>query len=178
MVAFMSVLSRLDRTLGATKKAAAAILGLAVAWLMIVEVITRYVLGAPWFGLEEITLICVMWLYMVGASMACRERSHLKADVIQLLVKNQTLLNAVTLLSTLISLVMAIYIIQWSFDLVIWGLNKGQTTPVFGIPWVVSQSSLLAGAMFFAIYLLRDLIHDGRTIIASRALSTKEESGP
>jgi len=178
MVVFKPVLSRVDRALGATKKAAAVILGLAVACLMVVEVITRYVLGEPWFGLEEITLVCVMWLYMIGASMACRERSHLKADLVQLLVKNPVLLNSMKSVSTLISLIMAIYVVQWSFDLVVWGLTKGQTTPVFGIPWVVSQSSLLAGAIFFAIYLLRDLIHDLRATLAPGGPPTPEEPGP
>ena len=175
MVVLAPILSRLDRALGAMKKTAAAILSLAVACLMVAEVITRYVLGEPWFGLEEITLLCVMWLYMVGASMACRERSHLKADVIQLLVKNQIVLSALTLLSTLISLIMAIFIAQWSFDLVVWGINKAQGTPVFGIPWVVSQSSLLAGGMFFVIYFLRDLVHDIRAVSALCGPSTTEE---
>lgn len=174
MVAFTPVLLRLDGVLGAAKKTAATILGLAVACLMVVEVITRYVLGEPWFGLEEITLICVMWLYMVGASMACRERSHLRAEVIQVLVKNRVVLSALTILSTLISLIMAVCIVQWSFELVSWGVEKAQGTPVFGIPWVVSQSSLLAGGIFFVIYFLRDLIHDVRAFNALCGSSTQE----
>jgi TRAP-type C4-dicarboxylate transport system permease small subunit len=165
----------LDRALGATMKTAAAILGLAVACMMVLDTFTRYVLGKPWFGLQETTLICVMWLYMIGASLACRERSHLRADLMPLLVKNPILLGAITALSTFISLIMAVYIIRWSFDLVVWGVAKGQTTPALRIPWVVSQSSLLAGGLFFAIYLLRDLIHDVRAVIALCAPQTTEE---
>ena len=160
-----TVLAPIDRALDVTKRTAAVVLSIAVASLMVIEVITRYVLGEPLFGLEEITLICVMWLYMIGASMACRERSHLKAELVQLVVKGQTSLKAIEVLTTLISLVMAVFITQWAFDLVAWGLEKGQSTPVFEIPWFVSQSSLLFGGIFFTVYLVRDLIVDVRNLL-------------
>ena len=137
-------------------------LSVAVAVLVMIQVFTRYVMGEPLFGLEEITLICVMWLYMIGAAMACRSRSHLKAELIQLLVRHQGGLRAIQVLTTLISLVMAVFITLWSFDLVVWGLEKQQSTPVFQIPWVVSQSSLFVGGMFFTLYFVRDLIVDVR----------------
>jgi TRAP-type C4-dicarboxylate transport system permease small subunit len=159
-----TILAPIDRALDATKKAAAVVLSIAVASLMVIEVITRYVLGEPLFGLEEITLICVMWLYMIGASMACRERSHLKAELVQLIVKSQTSLKAIQVLTTLISLVMAVFITLWAFDLVVWGVEKKQSTPVFEIPWFISQSSLLFGGIFFTLYLVRDLIVDIRRL--------------
>lgn len=161
-----TVLTPIDRALDATKKTVAVLLSIAVASLMVLEVITRYVLGEPLFGLEEITLICVMWLYMIGASMACRERSHLKAELIQLLVKSKNVLKAMQVFTTFISFVMAIFITQWALDLVLWGLEKKQATPVFEIPWVVSQSSLLFGGVFFAVYLFRDLVVDIRNLFS------------
>ena len=160
----VAVLAQLDRALSVSKKTAATVLSVAVAVLMAIEVFTRYVMGEPLFGLEEITLMCVMWLYMIGAAMACRSRSHLKAELIQLLVRRQGGLRAVRVLTTLISLVMAVFITLWSFDLVVWGLEKQQSTPVFQIPWVVSQSSLFVGGMFFTLYFLRDLVVDVRTM--------------
>ncbi len=149
-----------DLFLAATKKGAVVILSMIVSIFMVVEVITRYVFGDPLFGLEELTLMSVMWLYMLGASMACRERSHLRAEMVQLFIKNQKVLYVIKALSTCIALVMAACIVYWSYDLVAWGLEKRQSTPVFEIPWVVSQCSLLVGGVFFVIYLTRDVVED------------------
>ena len=161
----VTVFVQLDRALSASKKTLATVLSVAVAVLMAIEVFTRYVMGEPLFGLEEITLMCVMWLYMIGAAMACRSRSHLKAELIQLLVRRQGGLRAIQVLTTLISLVMAVFITLWSFDLVIWGVEKQQSTPVFQIPWVVSQSSLFVGGVFFTLYFVRDLFVDIHAMI-------------
>jgi TRAP-type C4-dicarboxylate transport system permease small subunit len=177
MGAAMRVLARLDRALSATLKTGAVVLGLAVACLMVLGVITRYVLGEPWFGLEEVTLLCVMWLYMVGASMACRERSHLQAGLMPLLLKSPLALSVVRSLTSLIALIMAIFIARWSFDLITWGLAKAQASPVFGIPWVVSQGSLFVGSVFFALYLSRDLVHDTREAMRARASALARGNG-
>ena len=162
MQSILTVFSLVDRVLGMIKNIVAVVLSLVVAVLMVVVVVTRYVLGAPIFGLEEIILISVMWLYMIGASLACRERSHLKADMVGLLVKNPRILQAIQVLTTAISLVMAIYITQWAFSLVSFSFRRVQTTPVFEIPWYFSQAALLVGGIMFTIYLTRDLIVDIR----------------
>lgn len=164
MNALISVLRRVDSLLGMIKKTIAVVLSVVIVLLMVLEVITRYVFGEPFFGLEELTLISVMWLYMIGASMASRERSHLKADIVQFIVRNDRALRVITALATLIALVMAVMIAQWSFDLMAWGYRKQQTTPVFAIPWVFSQSSLFFGSLAFVLYLARDLFHDVRSI--------------
>lgn len=164
MNVLMTALGRLDSLLGMTMKTIAVVLSVVIVLLMVLEVITRYVLGEPFFGLEELTLISVMWLYMIGASMATRERSHLKADIIQFMVRNDRALRVIAALATLISLVMAVMIAQWAFDLMAWGYMKQQTTPVFAIPWVFSQSSLFFGSLAFVLYLIRDLFRDVRGI--------------
>jgi len=162
-----------DRFLATTQKGALVVLSLIVSTFMVIEVMARYVFGEPLFGLEELTLMSVMWLYMIGASMACRERSHLKAELVQLVVKGEASLKAIEVLTTLISLVMAVFITQWAFDLVAWGVEKRQSTPVFGIPWFVSQSSLLFGGIFFTVYLFRDLIVDVRSLFGHGDASHK-----
>lgn len=134
--------------------------GLAVALMLAVGIFSRAVLGAPIFGLEELMLIGIMWFYMLGAALASRERSHLSADFVKVLSGNPKVWRAAALISTAISLFIAIMFVTWAWDLFSWGVKKGQSTPVFGIPWWISQSSLFVASILFVLYLTRDLVNE------------------
>ncbi len=138
------------------------VIGLAVALMLAIGIFTRAVLGTPVFGLEEIMLLSVMWFYMLGAALASRERSHLSADFVRVMSSNPKIWRAAALFSTVVSLIVAVLFSTWAWELFIFGLERGQSTPVFGIPWWVSQSSLFVASVLFVIYLLRDLVHEIR----------------
>ena len=143
--------------------------GLTVTCAMVVGVFTRYVMNAPVFGLEEIILLAVMWFYMLGAAMASRERSHLSADFVKVITNNKAVLRVAAITSTVISLAVSLMIVTWCYDLMAWGFQKGQSTPVFSVPWVVSQASLFVASIFFVVYLVRDLILEIRGDTSSNA---------
>lgn len=142
------------------------ILGLTMAILVFAGVVTRSVFSKPLFGVEELVLLSAMWLYMLGAVVASQERSHLQADFMPLLSNNPHLLACVRVLASGISLIMSIAFVLWSFELFHWSWVKQATTPVFGLPWFVSQASPFVCAVLMTLYTLRDLIID---INAARA---------
>ena len=156
----MAFLKRIDAVLVRIIHPILIVIGLAVALMLAIGIFARALLGAPVFGLEEIMLLCVMWFYMLGVSLASRERSHLSADFVRVMSSNPKVRRAADIVATLISLSVAIMFVTWSYDLFAWGVEKGQSTPVFAIPWAVSQSSLFFASILFVIYLLRDLIHE------------------
>lgn len=158
----MKLLSYLDAGLGGLLKVAVVLTGLAIALMLAAGIFFRSVLEAPVFGLEEIVLFCVMWFYMAGAVLASRERSHLAADFVTVIFENPKVLKVIGMIATVISLIMALFFTDWSWSLVSWGLDKGQTTPVFHLPMWVSQASMLFAAVCFVLYLARDLITDLR----------------
>lgn len=138
------------------------LIGLSVALMLTVGIFSRAVMGTPVFGLEEIMLIAIMWFYMLGASLASRERSHLSADFIKVISSNPKVWRAASLIATVISLGVAVMFVYWSWDLFFFGWQRSQSTPVFSIPWWVSQSSLLVASVLFVVYLVRDLIQEIR----------------
>lgn len=160
MKRILYLMGQIDRALIFVIKPAIAVLSLLIAVMLAVGIFTRSVLEKPVFGLEEIVLLAAMWLYMIGAAMASRDRSHLSADFIQVLTSNPKVIAFFHLLATLISLGMAIVFAVWAYDLMSWSLAKGQTSIVFKIPWYVSQSSLFVGSVLFIFYLIRDLLND------------------
>ncbi|SCM66552.1 TRAP transporter small permease [Donghicola eburneus] len=158
----MKILSYFDAGLSGLLKTLVVLTGLAIAGMLTIGIFFRSVLETPVFGLEEIVLFCVMWFYMAGAVLASRERSHLAADFVTVIFENPRILKVIGIIATLISLIMAAFFTDWSWSLVSWGLDRGQTTPVFHLPMWVSQASMLFAAVCFVLYLLRDFISDIR----------------
>ncbi|WP_324769571.1 TRAP transporter small permease [Pokkaliibacter plantistimulans] len=141
-------------------KPVVVVLSCIIAFLMVYGIFARSIIGHPVFGLEEIIMMAAVWLYMLGAVLASRDRSHLAADFVQVICKNPKIVKFMTLLSTAISLFMAIMFSTWGYNLFIWGVQKGQATIVFHIPQYLSQSSLFAASLLLIFYLLRDFFTD------------------
>ncbi|NMG29460.1 TRAP transporter small permease [Aromatoleum evansii] len=154
----MNILKCLDALVVRIVNPILVLIGLAVALLLAIGIFSRAVLGKPVFGLEELMLLSAMWFYMLGAALASRERSHLSADFVQVLTSNPKIHRAASLVSTVISLGVAVMFATWAWNLFAFGLERGQTTAVFGIPWWTAQVSLLVASIAFVIYLIRDLI--------------------
>ncbi len=154
----MHILKRLDVLVVRIIHPILVVVGLAVALMLAIGIFSRAVLGKPVFGLEEIMLMAVMWFYMLGAALASRDRSHLSADFVQVMSSNPKVRRAASIVSTVISLGVAVMFVTWSWSLFAFGLERGQTTAVFAVPWWVSQVSLLVASIAFVIYLARDLI--------------------
>jgi len=138
---------------------------LMLSGVMVTEVVSRYFLGYPIWGWEELAMISAMWLYMIGAAMAAYEGTHLKTEIVSLWIKNPRNLRIVKALASLIALIMAGFMAYWSSDILFWGLKQNPTTPVFDIPWVVAQSSLFVAGIIISIYFLRDLLHQAGDIL-------------
>lgn len=160
MKKILYLMGQIDRVLMFVIRPIVAVISVLVAVMLAVGIFTRSVLEKPVFGLEELVLLGAMWLYMFGAAIASRDRSHLSADFVQVVSSNPTVIRFFHLLATVISLGMAIMFARWSFDLMAWSWDKGQTSIVFKIPWYVSQSSLFFGSVLFIFYLIRDFLND------------------
>lgn len=150
----------LDRLVLTIIRPIVILISIFIALALSYGIFARAVLDTPVFGIEELILIGAMWLYMLGAVLASRERSHLKADFIQVMVNNPRVIASFHLLATLISLFMAVMFMTWAYDLLAWGIKKGQATTVLQIPWYLSQSSLFAASILLIFYLIRDTLQD------------------
>lgn len=160
----LSIINVLDSIIGAALRPVIIIASLFIAFTLTIGIVCRSILHVPVFGLEELILLSVMWLYMLGAVLASRERTHLSADFFQTFCKNELVVKWVHLLANVISLAMAILFISWAYSLASWGFEKGQVTPVFGIPMYLSQGSLFVASLLLTFYLIRDLLKDIREL--------------
>lgn len=160
MTGLLSFIEKVDMLLALVVKPIVVVISLAIAFMLSYGIFSRAALGTPVFGLEELVLMGAMWLYMLGAVLASRDRSHLCADFVQVMTDNQRIVTFMHLLATIVSLFMAVMFATWSYDLMLWSLKKGQTTAVFHLPWYLSQSSLFVASTLFIFYLIRDFCND------------------
>lgn len=154
----MDSLKKMDAAILRVIQWIVVVIGIGVALLLVVGIVSRSVLGAPVFGLEEIMLLAIMWFYMLGAVLASREGSHLKADLIDVLTDSPAIRRGAAILATIISILASLAFCYWATDFLSFSLSRGQTTPVFAIPFWLSQLSLLIAAILLTVYLVRDLI--------------------
>lgn len=167
----INYLMYIDNIIAYIVKVIVTVLGIFIPFAMVGGIISRALLGVQVFGLEELVLMAAMWLYMLGAALASREKSHLSADFIQAFSRNKTLNDVMRLIASILSVMMAVVFVTWSYSLFYWGVDKGQTTPVFSIPQYFSQGSLLIASMLLLLYALRDLIHDLSGLFKKEAVS-------
>ncbi|MEC9483046.1 MAG: TRAP transporter small permease [Halomonas sp.] len=168
MRAIVDTFVSIDNALATVMKFVVVVMGIFVSFALVFGIVSRSFLGMQVFGLEELVLTAAMWLYMLGAALASREKSHLSADFIEAFSSNEILLKTMRLIATILSLIMAAFFVAWSYSLFAWGLDKEQVTPVFGIPQYVSQGSLFVGSIFLLLYTLRDFIHDVSKLLLKR----------
>ena len=165
MFSLNSLIGLIDKILTMIVIPVVVVLSIAIASMLAWGIFSRSLLNAPVFGLEELVLISAMWLYMLGAVLAAKDRSHLTADFVSVIFKNEKLIAGFAILATTISIVMALYFVSWSYELMDWSLKKAQITPVFKLPWYISQSSLFVGSLALVFYLIRDFIKDCQKFI-------------
>lgn len=156
----LTLMVSIDKFLMLIIKPVVVVISFLVAVFLAYGIFARAVMGKPVFGLEELVLLGAMWLYMLGAVLASRDRSHLTADFIEVMFKNPKTIQTFRIVAALISLVMAIFFASWSYDLLYWAVIKGQSSTVLKMPWYLSQSSLFVASILFIFYQLRDVLND------------------
>lgn len=139
-----------------------------VTLITFTAVITR-ALNINFLGYEEILIICAFWLYMLGTAYGSFENSHIKADVIVVMMPEGRAKTLLALIRNTLTLVLGIIFLVWAFQLFQWTIIMENKTPVWRIPMTVSQSSLLFGltvASFYnAVYLYDEIkIYIGKYI--------------
>jgi TRAP-type C4-dicarboxylate transport system permease small subunit len=73
-----TLVARVDAALGAAIVALMGLMVLTVTW----QVITRYVLDSPSSYTEELATYLLIWVSLLGAAYAVRQRAHLGIDVL------------------------------------------------------------------------------------------------
>jgi len=138
---------------------------------MLLQVVARYVFEIAISGLDEIIGHTAVWLYMMGAAYGSFERTQIKAEMAHLVVKNERILYLIRAFATLIAVVVAGYMVSWSYEYIQWSLKKNEMTPTLRLPTVIFQVSILIGAILMVYFFIREMIDYLRLAFGSEPAS-------
>ncbi len=125
---------------------------------MLAEIVTRYLFGTSLFGLEQFIGYAAVWLYFIGASYGSYERTHIKAEFINVIVKSQRRRDAIRAFSAAVSTIMSLIFTKWSWDFCAESILTKETTPTHGVPMIYFQAALLVGAVLMTIYFFWEMV--------------------
>lgn len=164
--------------LGMIQKIIMVLSSMAILGLVLVQVALRYIFKVPLMGVEEAATMTGFWLYFMGAAWGTAERTHIKADLMQAVIKNPKKLVWVKTITALIAVVLAAMMVYWGYGFFQWGLQKGQASPTLMIPMIYSQSSIFLGAILMFFYFCVELLDYFLQAIGRKPLDDGETCEP
>jgi TRAP-type C4-dicarboxylate transport system permease small subunit len=131
-------------------------------------ILSRFVFGLSVVGLLELSTLSALWLYMIGAVVASRNREHITVDFITQSLSSPRLRAAHDLAIAAIILVLGLFFLSLARDMIDWSLRRPQVTPGLGISLFAGQAALVAAAVLGIAYTLRDVIKSAGALIDSK----------
>lgn len=152
MSASVNALSKLNAVMAAVQRGFLFALMSLLSLAMMAEIVTRYFFHTSLFGLEQFIGYTAVWLYFIGASYGSYERTHIKAEFVNVLIKTRRKRNAVRAFSAAVSTAMSVVFAKWSWDFCVESVRMKETTPTQGVPMIYFQAALLVGAVLMIVY--------------------------
>ncbi|MDD2207352.1 MAG: TRAP transporter small permease subunit [Aminobacterium sp.] len=162
--------------LGKIQRYIMVLTSLVLVGLVITQVLLRYIFKLPIMGIEELACLVGFWMYMTGAANGSRERSHIQADLLHVLIKNSRAFAwAKTFTSTLVT-ILAFIMTSWAWNYVSWSFKSWERSPALMIPMIFAQASLLISASLMSFYFLIITIDFARRALGKPPLCLPNEN--
>ncbi len=130
----------------------------AIVLLILTQVALRYFFMMPLMGVEELACLCGFWLYFTGAANGARERSHIKADLLNVFIKNERKLYFFKAIASFVLIVLAAIFTSWTYNYLQWSMKSWERSPALSIPMVYAQASLMINAFLMFFYFLIEFL--------------------
>lgn len=130
-------------------------------------ILSRFVLGWSVVGLLELSTLSALWLYMVGAVVASRNREHITVDFVTQSLGSPRLRAAHDLAVAVIIFALGLSFLSLAKDMIDWSMRRPQVTPGLGISLFAGQAALVAAAVLGLAYSLRDIIRSAAEFMNS-----------
>ncbi len=130
----------------------------AVALFQFAQVITRYVLGIPVMGMEEVAIYPVMWLYMIGAVNAARDNTQIKANVLDIFLHTERARHILQMIAEVLSLAISSWLTWWAWDYFKYANRVQKETPTLYLPTFYYECALFISMVLITAYIAYHLV--------------------
>lgn len=151
------------------------ITGIAVCVLIFTGAVMRYVLHTDFYGSEELILLAAFWMYFVGSAMAAKHDTQIKAEMLEMFIKDLKILGIANIIKYIINLLMAIIASIWSIQYVTWNVTMNVKSNVFRFPIVYAVLPIAISFIMWSIYCIRDLVNEIKRIKNAVGKEMREE---
>lgn len=134
--------------------------------LIVYQVILRYVLKAPLMGIEELLSFPIIWLYLLGGSVASEQRNHIECGILTLYIKKDLSIRVFKCFKGIVSVVVCIWLTRWAYWFFSYSLNLWKTSDILKIPMFIGESALFIGLVFMLFFGLLEAADYIRDLIA------------
>ncbi len=123
-------------------------------FVVVAQVIARFVLQVPAAWTEETGRYAFIWLTFIGASYATKKGMHIRMDVVESYLKPKTA-RGMKLAAMLIFLVFLLIMSGIGLSVCQTLLVKPQKSPVLGLPMLAVYAAMPAGMILSAVRMLQ-----------------------
>ena len=132
---------------------------------MVWAVIKRYFFKGNLYGSDEIIMLFAFWLYFMGAVYGSYEDSHIKADLLNVYIRNMRCKDGLALISQALTVLVNTIVLVWaakyfSGEIAKWGLSTS-----LKIPLVIPKASVFFGFLLMEFYHVYYLQRNLRTYL-------------
>ena len=152
------MLKKLDRYIEWTANWCVIFSSIAVCAMIFIGAIARYIFHSDFFGSEELILLAAFWLYFIGNALAAKHNTLIKAEMLDMFIKNKKILGLSNILKYLISLSVAAVASVWAIQYLMWNININMRSNVFRFPVYITVIPIAISFIAWTIYCFRDLI--------------------
>lgn len=127
---------------------------------MCYSVILRYVFKANFYGSDEVIMLFAFWLYFMGAVYGSYEDSHIKADLLNVYIKNLRTKDILALVAQVLTIIVNTIVLIWAFRYFQMEIRKWGLSTALKIPLVIPKSAVFFGFLLMEFYHVYYLIHN------------------
>ncbi|MGJ9385625.1 TRAP transporter permease DctQ [Salipaludibacillus neizhouensis] len=138
------------------------------------QVFMRHVMNSSLSWSEELARYCFIWLVYIGISYGVKKQRHIKVDVMLVLLKDKAKI-VLNIVSNIIFLGFAIFVVIYGYDISKQLLGFGQTSPALHIPMGIVYLATPVGMGLTAIRIIQQLIKQFKALLGNEEFQVKTE---
>ena len=142
---------------------------------MVYSVVLRYVFKGNFYGSDEVIMLFAFWLYFMGAVYGSYENSHIKADLLNVYIKNMRKKDAVALLGQFLTIVVNTIVLVWAIRYFGAEIAKGGLSTALKIPLVIPKSAVFFGFLLMEFYHVVYFIKNTLTFVRKGYFSVPQD---
>jgi len=139
------------------------------------EVVSRYVLKTSLMGVEELMVVPIIWLYMLGGADASYEKSHIECGILSLYIKKDRSKLMFEVLKRTICFIVLVWMEYWGIKYYQYSLKVWKIGDITGFPLFYANIAITVGFFLMAIYAIRDVINAWKNLFLYTINSRKEK---